>query len=137
MQLLSMRRSIQNCKKERVADVPILYLDYAEVGAGVNGHVIFHPESFVPRTVQFGLDTQVLGHAVNLIEINARMEGFERIVGRFFGKNGYLSKQFLTGMFDIPDDIPDKEDGDRKRRSIDQRMIWNRLRDFDDKVGRR
>ena len=98
--------------------------------------MIFHPESFVPRTVQFGLDAQVLGHAVNLIEINARMEGFERIVGRFFGKNGYLSKQFLTCIFDIPDDIPDKEDGDRKRRSIDQRMIWNRLRDFDDKVSK-
>ena len=86
----------------------------------VNGMSLFHPESFVPRTINLNLTTHMLGASVNAFEINARMEGLEMLIGKYLGKTGYLSMSYMEKIFKIP-----KDDLNRRKRDVDDNSIYD------------
>ena len=96
---------------------------YVDVGAGYSGYTIFHPESFLPRTVKLAIHTQILGHSVDFLEVNARMEGLEIHANNVLGEKGYFSKDFMKKIFAIPKNI---ESGakSRQKRSVRDSSIW-------------
>ena len=87
---------------------------------------VFHPESFVPRTLNFNLTTNLFGFSVNAFEINARMEGVEMLLSKYFGSNGYFSDEYAKQLFKIP-----VETFTRSRRSNGD----NDFKNIDDKVS--
>ena len=108
----------------------------ADVGGGVHGYSIFHPESFIPRSARFGLGAQVLGHSVDALSLTVRMEGLERYVEKIFGDTGYFSKQYLKTFFDIPMDLTKKrKTGARKKRNVGRESFWDILKTLDKQVN--
>ena len=101
----------------------------------MNGKMLFHPESFIPRTVRVGVSAQALGQAVDFIEVDARMEGLETAVGKFFTDTGYLSKDFIMNALNIPNDIPDEKERERDRRDVVEVEDEEKLKNLDNQVG--
>lgn len=79
-------------------------------GGTVNGHTFFHPDSFVPRSLNFNLTTHLFGFSVNAFEVKARMEGVEQLLGKYMQNDGYFSSEYLKKIFKVPT---------RQRRSAD------------------
>eukprot|EP00795_Rhopilema_esculentum_P006498 gene6498-11955_t len=112
------------------------YIGQADVGGGVHGYTIFHPESFIPRSARFGLGAQVLGHSVDAFSVTVRMEGLERYVEKIVGDTGYFSKQHLKTFFDIPMDLAQKKKtGSRKKRNVGRESFWNILKTLEKQVN--
>eukprot|EP00794_Sanderia_malayensis_P009953 gene9953-10973_t len=105
------------------------FLDVAGIGGSVNGKLLFHPESYIPRTVRFGLDSQALGHSINVVEVNARMEGIEQGVGKI------MSNSFMKNAFNIPNLKTEDQAKRRNRRSNLEDEFKNKLEDLDDEVN--
>lgn len=106
--------------------IAFVILDYFEAGAGFSQHTIFHPESFIPRTIKLSLHAQILGHSVDVLEVNARMEGLERHVNKIIGDNGYISKEFFKNMFEIPGDFGQQKKS-RERRNVWDDSFWKSI----------
>ena len=82
----------------------------------VNGMNFFHPESFVPRSLSVNLTTHLFGFSVNALEVNARMEGLEQLLGKYLSEDGYFSTSYLKKAFKIPPVSATK----RQKRSVGQ-----------------
>ena len=68
----------------------------------INGMNIFHPESFVPRSLTMNLTTHLFGFSVNALEVNARMEGLEQFLSKYLSEDGYFSTSYLKKAFKFP-----------------------------------
>ena len=101
----------------------LLISGYMDVGAGYRGYTVFHPESFLPRTINFAISTQILGNSIDVLEVNARMEGLEVHANKVLGDKGYLSKDFMKKIFEIPRTIGDSMRS-RQKRSIGDDSMW-------------
>ena len=73
--------------------------------------------------MKFSLHSQILGHSVDILDVNARMEGLEMHVNKLLGDKGYFSKEFVKKVFDIPNDIGNGEKS-RERRNVKEDSIW-------------
>ena len=58
------------------------------MGATVESNVIFSSKSYLPRSGMLNLTLDLFGQSVNLLELGARIEGFESLVESFFGPSG-------------------------------------------------
>lgn len=58
------------------------------LGGTVESNVIFSSQSYLPRSANLNLTVDLFGESINLMEIGARVEGFETLVESFFGPNG-------------------------------------------------
>ena len=65
--------------------------------------ILYHPESFVPRALRLNITTHMLGFSVNAFEMNARLEGLEMLLEKYFGEKGYSSDSYLSKFFKLPD----------------------------------
>lgn len=92
------------------------------LGGTVNGHTLFHPDSFIPRSMDFNLTTHMFGFSVNAFEVRARMEGIERLLGKYMQDGGYLSSEYLNKIFKIPN---------RQRRNVNTESLFD---DIDEQV---
>lgn len=88
-----------------------LTVDTSVTMGGMN---IFHPESFVPRSLTMNLTTHIFGFSVNALEVNARMEGLEQLLSKYLSEDGYFSTSYLKKAFKIPP-MPTKN---RQKRSV-------------------
>lgn len=72
------------------------------VGGTVESNVIFSTQSYLPRSATLNLTLDLFGQSVNLVELGARVEGFEPLVESFFGPGGLYPdetiQQFLESM---------------------------------------
>ena len=41
----------------------------------------------------------MFGYSVNALELNARMEGLEMLLCKYFGKDGYFSNKYADQLF--------------------------------------
>ncbi len=64
------------------------YLQDLNVGGTVESNVIFSSQSYLPRSANLNLTLDLFGESVNLLELGARLEGFESLVESFFGPGG-------------------------------------------------
>lgn len=96
-----------------------IFFDEYNFGANSEANLIFGTESYVPRSISLNFTADLFGESVNLIEISARMQGFEHMIEQMFGPKGPLNTEkfakhfeFLQNYFNnIP--IVNKEDSKR------------------------
>ena len=73
-----------------------------QVGATVEGNLIFSQESYLPRSAMVNLTINVFGENLNLLEVGGRAEGFEPLVEGIFGPDGRFREdtfhKLLQGM---------------------------------------
>lgn len=86
-----------------------LFFDEYNFGINSDTNVIFSTDSYLPRTLNFNYTIDLFGESVNLLELSARMEGFEHFVESLFGPKGdYNRNWFRDKMNFIPDFIKEK-----------------------------
>ncbi|CAH2058175.1 unnamed protein product, partial [Iphiclides podalirius] len=99
-----------------------IFFDQYNAGGNYEANVVFSPDSYIPRSVSLNLTVDMFGESINLLEIKARGEGFERYFEAFFGKDAPFDK----------DDIADRVSKLRVLRSVDEA---DRLRGKIDGLG--
>ena len=104
-----------------------------EVGGSSQAQVVFHPDSYFPRSAKFNFTVDVLGASVNLLETAARFEGFETLVEQMFGPEGYFPDDRLMQLLNIK---PTEAMARGRRSATENEMneIKNNLEQLQDKV---
>ncbi|KAG5866821.1 hypothetical protein JTB14_009006, partial [Gonioctena quinquepunctata] len=65
-----------------------IYFNEYDIGGNYESNVIFSPASYVPKSAMLNLTVDLFGEAVNILEVYARMDGFEHYLESFFGPKG-------------------------------------------------
>ncbi|CAG9568621.1 unnamed protein product [Danaus chrysippus] len=73
-----------------------VFFDQYNAGGNYEANVIFSPDSYIPRSLSLNLTVDMFGESINLLEIKARGEGFERYFENLFGNDGPLSKNKIN-----------------------------------------
>jgi len=100
------------------------YNELLGAGGSMQGHLVYHPNSFFPRSTQVNMTVDVLGASINLLEAAARFEGFETLIEQYFGEDGIYPDNRIMDMFNLkPHEARSEEEQElpnkvRGRRSI-------------------
>lgn len=90
-----------------------MFFDEFNAGGNLEGHIIFSPKSYVPRTIRSNLTLDLFGETVNVGELEARIEGLEHMVESYFGPSGpFSATQVQKGLNNLGRIIrsPDQDD---------------------------
>ncbi|NXW12720.1 APLP protein, partial [Circaetus pectoralis] len=69
----------------------------AGAGANMEASVVFSPASFLPRSVMTNLTVHLMGQAINLLEVDVRLENAEALMQKIFGqKSATFSDYFFA-----------------------------------------
>ncbi|KAJ8687230.1 hypothetical protein QAD02_023024 [Eretmocerus hayati] len=68
-------------------------LDSFGIGSTAESNVIYSQNSFVPRSANLNLTTEIFGHSFNFLELEARTENLDRVFEHFFGPKGIINTQ--------------------------------------------
>jgi Domain of unknown function (DUF1943) len=63
-----------------------------EFGAQVESSFMFGTNSYLPKTFNLNVSTQVFGDYINILETGVSMEGVENLVEKVLGPQGIISK---------------------------------------------
>jgi hypothetical protein len=63
--------------------------------------VIYHPNSYLPRSTHLNVTVDVLGASINVLEAAARFEDFELLIEQFFGPTGYYQDNRIMDIFNL------------------------------------
>ncbi|KAK3755617.1 hypothetical protein QZH41_017617, partial [Actinostola sp. cb2023] len=107
------------------------YNELLGAGGSMQGHLIYHPNSFFPRSTQVNVTVDVLGASINVLEAAARFEGFEILLEQFFGTDGYYPDKRIMEMFNL---VP-HEERDNTEKEINGLPIRGR-RSINDDIDR-
>uniref|UniRef100_T1J9X6 Vitellogenin domain-containing protein n=1 Tax=Strigamia maritima TaxID=126957 RepID=T1J9X6_STRMM len=108
------------------------YSEAYKTGLHGQANVMFTSKSYLPRSLTTNLTVELFGHAVNLIEIGGRMEGFEEYFESFFGSNGYFPEKTvqdalmnLRGKRDVNEHLNELHDQSISRaKKLDHVLSW-------------
>ncbi|KAK3881181.1 hypothetical protein Pcinc_014366 [Petrolisthes cinctipes] len=63
------------------------FYDQLNVGGNMDANVVFSQQSYIPRSTTFNFTTDLFGHSLNLLEVGARVEGWDHhLESMFFGQ---------------------------------------------------
>lgn len=62
------------------------------VGSSAESNVIYSQNSFVPRSLNLNLTTEIFGRSFNFLELNTRIENLDRLIEQYFGPKGRLTQ---------------------------------------------
>ncbi|XP_045454917.1 apolipophorins [Melitaea cinxia] len=96
-----------------------VFFDQYNAGGNYEANVIFSPDSYIPRSVSLNLTVDMFGESINLLEIKARGEGFERYFEGLFGNNGPLSKDKVNEKINKLRFLRSTNEADEVREKID------------------
>lgn len=96
-----------------------VFFDQYNAGGNYEANVIFSPDSYIPRSMSVNLTVDMFGESINLFEMKARTEGFERYFENFFGNNGPLNKDKLTDKLSNIRVFRSANEADQVREKID------------------
>lgn len=86
-----------------------LFFDEYNFGINSDSNVIFSTDSYLPRQLNLNYTVDLFGESVNLLELSARMEGFEHFVESLFGPKGDYNRQWFKDKMDfVPNFIKEK-----------------------------
>jgi len=74
------------------------YMEEQGLGSTIESNVIFSKYSILPRSGMLNLSVDIFGESMNLIEVGGRMEGFEGLIEKFFGPNGYYPEETVEAI---------------------------------------
>lgn len=60
------------------------FSEILNVGANLETHLIYSPVSFIPRSAMLNLTVDLFGQSINLVELNGRIEGLDRLAESLF-----------------------------------------------------
>ena len=112
-----------------------LHSSYLRSGASVESHLIFSPNSYLPRSAFMNMTATILDVPVNVLEMAARVEGFETLLEDLFGEDGYFPDNSILKLFNITftkDDIVKL----RSRRSVKDESIDENIAELHERVNR-
>jgi hypothetical protein len=66
------------------------------VGSSAESNVIYSQNSFVPRSVNLNLTTELFGRSFNFLELNTRLENLDRLLEHYFGPKGHWMQEDLV-----------------------------------------
>ena len=96
--------------------------DILRFGGSAQSHLIYHPNSFFPRSAMVNVTVDVLGASINVLEAAARFEGFEVLIEQMFGDDGYYPDDRIMKMFNLkPHEERDKEEKNVKTLKLRKR----------------
>ena len=100
------------------------------MGFSSESHVIYHPESLVPRSAELNVTLDLWGGAIPVVETSTRLEGLEIIWEKLFGDKGYFPDSHISGLIKIEKSV-------NEVRKIQKRSIDNTadLENFDRMVS--
>ncbi|XP_026316021.1 uncharacterized protein LOC113227343 [Hyposmocoma kahamanoa] len=96
-----------------------VFFDQYNAGGNYEANVIFSPDSYIPRSVSLNLTVDMFGESINLLELKARGEGFERYFESIFGKDGPLSKSKINDQINNIRFLRSLNNADEAKRKID------------------
>lgn len=70
------------------------------VGSSAESNVIYSQDSFVPRSVNLNLTTEIFGRSFNFLELNTRIENLDRLIEHYFGPKGRLTQDEVEDLMD-------------------------------------
>ncbi|XP_071631577.1 apolipophorins [Temnothorax longispinosus] len=62
------------------------------VGSAAESNVIYSQNSFVPRSLNLNLTTEIFGRSFNFLELNTRIENLDRLIEHYFGPKGRFTQ---------------------------------------------
>ncbi|XP_032678528.1 apolipophorins [Odontomachus brunneus] len=94
-------------------------------GSTMETNVIYSQNSFVPRSVNLNLTTEVFGRSYNFLELNTRTENLDRMIERYFGPKGFFRQDDIDDIVeknatDITEYVKEKMNKLRGKREIKQ-----------------
>lgn len=130
------------------------YWQDVNVGGTVESNIIFSSQSYLPRSATLNLTLDLFGESVNLMEMGARLEGFESLVESFFGPGGFFpddtiqtvlktlrgkraapvdqqSLNQLSTVFDVKGQMADQPQGDLYLRVFGNELHTHRFKGLD------
>lgn len=79
-----------------------LFFDEYNFGTLADANLIFGTDSYLPRTASLNFTFDLFGESTNFLELNTRMQGFEKFFESHFGPKGPLnSKKFTKKFYDF------------------------------------
>ena len=96
-----------------------VYSQQLKSGAAVNGHLVYNPDSFIPKSSLLSMSANVFDIPVEVFEMAARIDGVESIVEDFFGQYGYFPDEAIVDFFTSKFNQEDLASL-RTRRSVDE-----------------
>ncbi len=109
-----------------------LYSKYMKSGASVDGHVIFHQDSFIPKRALLNVTANILDVPVHVFQMAARVDGVETLIEDLFGSaNGYFPDNSIIKIFDY---TFTKEDRNKLRSKRHAGGMQDTLEALHDKV---
>ncbi|XP_072754262.1 apolipophorins [Anoplolepis gracilipes] len=70
------------------------------VGSSAESNVIYSQDSFVPRSVNLNLTTEIFGRSFNFLELNTRIENLDRLIEHYFGPKGRLTQDEVEDLLE-------------------------------------
>ncbi|CAH0714994.1 unnamed protein product, partial [Brenthis ino] len=102
-----------------------VFFDQYNAGGNYEANVVFSPDSYIPRSVSLNLTVDMFGESINLLEIKARGEGFERYFENLFGNNGPLSKNKIKDKINKLRFLRSTNDAEEVQEKIDNLSYKN------------
>ncbi|XP_031551894.1 apolipophorins-like [Actinia tenebrosa] len=68
------------------------------LGMSADSHVLYHPESLLPRHTHFNFSVDVLGGAFPVLEASTRTEGLELLWDKLFGPRGHFPDTHISDL---------------------------------------
>lgn len=68
-------------------------IDSLGVANAAEANVIYSQDSFLPRSTSLNLTTELFGHSFNFLEISTRQENLDRLLEKYFGPQGTVTKE--------------------------------------------
>jgi hypothetical protein len=135
------------------------YWQDLNVGGTVESNIIFSSQSYLPRSATLNLTLDLFGESINLIELGARLEGFESLVESFFGPSGFFpddsiqkvlenlrgkraapvdqqSLNHLSTVFDVKGQMADQPQGDLYLRIFGNELHTHSFKGLDQLTGK-
>lgn len=110
-----------------------LSYNWDTLGAGnvIEADVIYSQQSYLPRSVNLNLTTELFGHSFNMFEIGVRQENWNKLLEHYFGPLGLFStekpedllKSGKKSMQKIVDHIKQRFEKTRGRRDVSKSEI--------------
>ncbi|XP_054010516.1 apolipophorins isoform X2 [Hylaeus anthracinus] len=68
------------------------------LGSTLESNVIYSQNSFVPRSANLNLTTEIFGRSFNFLNLNARVENLDRVIEHYLGPKGKLREKDVDDM---------------------------------------
>lgn len=75
-------------------------LDALGMSNNIEGDVIYSQNSYLPRTAQLNLTSEIFGQRFNFLELAARQENLDKVIEHYLGPQGILRKATLQENYD-------------------------------------